>query len=151
MKESYFGKTFEGNECSKLMTKICDDKFNINIPALKNHLIAIKKFNDVRKKMLGNELKKGWEQSIKDFHKAYNEVPKITKPLKAHILFAHCEEYIKIYGRYKGLGFYSEQTGEAIHQKFETVFTKYKIKNINDNQFGERLRRAVVEFSSTYL
>ena len=89
--------------------------------------------------------------SIKDFHKAYNEVPKITKLLKAYILFAHCKEYVKMYGRYKGLGFYSEKTGEAIHQKFEIFFTKYKIKNTDDNQFGERRRRAVVEFSSTYL
>ena len=49
------------------------------------------------------------------------------------------------------MGFYSEQTGESVHHKFELVSNKNKMKSTNDDQYGEKLRKAVVEFSSTRL
>ena len=101
--------------------------------------------------MFGTQLETGWKKSFKDFIYAYQQIPNITKPLKVHILIAHLGEYIEKYGNNKGLGFYSEQTGEAVHQKFETIFAKYCIKNIYSEQYGQNLLKAVVEFSSSHI
>ena len=73
----------------------------------------------------------------------------LTLRLAFHVLRAHLCEFIEIYGNNKGLGFYSEQTGEAAHQKFEKIFAKYCIKNIYSQKYGQNLRKAVVEFNSS--
>ena len=42
VKESYWGKTFEGNECVKLMKKITfEDELLFNITEIKHHIKAI--------------------------------------------------------------------------------------------------------------
>ena len=46
---------------------------------------------------------------------------------------------------------FSEQTGEAIHKTFEYIFEKYKMKNIHSEKYGEQLKKAVVDFSSTHV
>ena len=99
----------------------------------------------------GNELKPEWKKSLNDFANAYKEIPNITIPLKIHILLAHVVEYLEKYGNNKGLGFYSEQTGEALHQKFEPIFNKYKIKDINADNYGKHLEKAVVDFRSDHI
>ena len=81
------------------------------------------------------------------FSHAYQNIPNINSPLKVHVLLAHLCEFIEKYSNGKGLGFYSKQTGEAIHQKFEPVLNKYQIKNIFSEQYGQRLLKAVIEFS----
>ena len=152
VKESYWGKTFEGNECVKLMKKITfEDELLSNITEIKHHIKAITIFNNLRIQMFGTTLQQGWEKTMSEFNKAYQSIPGITKPLKIHILLSHCTDFLKLYGQGKGLGFFSEQTGEAVHQKFEPIFDKYKMKNIHSEQYGQRLRKAVVEFSSTHV
>ena len=99
--------------------------------------------------MFGTKLEAEWKKSLNDFAYAYQKI--ITKTLKIHILIAHLCEFIETYGNNKGLGFYSEQTGEAIHHKFETIFAKYCIKNIYSEQYAQNLRKAVVEVSSSHL
>ena len=82
---------------------------------------------------------------------AYGRIPGISNPLKMHILSAHCKTFISLYGKGKGLGFYSEQTGEAIHKKFDTTFGKYRMKNIKADDYGNYLLRAVIDFSSMHI
>ena len=53
MKESYWGNTFEGNECTKLMNRISANVTPLsNLPGIDNHIKLIKPFNDVRKSYL---------------------------------------------------------------------------------------------------
>ena len=150
IKESYWGCTFEGNECCKLLSRINPSvpPF-LNILEIKKHANALEKFNKLRIEIFGMNINDNWQEALMNFKYAYNEIPNITKPLKLHILFNHVEEFILKYGSGKGLGFYSEQTGESIHQKFAQLFNKYKMKNIESEQYGPRLKKAVVEFSST--
>ena len=107
--------------------------------------------DNVRKKVFGTKLEAGWKEAIRDFPYAYKQIPNITKPLKIHIVIAHVCDFIEKFGNGRGLGFYSEQTGEALHQKFETIFSKYRIKNIYSEIYGQKLYKAVVEFSSIHL
>ena len=149
-RESYHAKIFEGNESARLMDKITNDEISclVNLPEIKPHIEAIRNFNTLRKKAFGQQLESGWKIALDKFNISYKNIPNITKPLKVHILLAHLQEFIEKYGKNKGLGFYSEQTGEAVHQKFEKIFGKYFIKNIISEQYGKHLHKAVVEFSS---
>ena len=152
VREAYHGKTFEGNECAKLMNKItADDDLLSNLKGIERHIKALQILNNLRKQMFGTTLIQGWKTSLIEFNKVYQNIPNITKPVKLHILLSHCDEFLNLYGLGKGLGFFSEQTGEAVHYKFETIFRKYKIKNIHSETYGQRLRKAVVEFSSTHI
>ena len=116
-----------------------------------HHVKAIKDLNTVRMKVFGNNLVSGWKKSLQDFEFSYKKIPDITKPLKVHVLTAHVSDFIEQYGKSKALGFYSEQTGEAVHQKFESIFSKYAIKNIYCDKYGQNLYKAVVEFSSSHI
>ena len=154
MRESYWSKTFEGNECAKLMTKISsstDVQPLLTLPGIEAHIEAIKKFNSVRVNVFGNILHENWNDIIDKFVLAYGRIPGISNPLKMHILSAHCKTFITLYGKGKGLGFYSEQTGEAIHKKFDTTFGKYRMKNIKADDYGNYLLRAVIDFSSMHI
>ena len=153
IRESYHGKTFEGNECGKLMTKIDSDEglYLANIPEFEHHIQSIKEFNTLRKKAFGAQLKPGWKISLEKFDISYRKIPNITKPLKVHIILAHLSEFIEQYGENKGLGLFSEQTGEAVHQNFDIFFAKYCIKTIYADQYGQHLHKAVVEFSSSHI
>ena len=64
MREEYWGKTFEGNECAKLMNKIESDCTQLStLPGTRYHIDALKKFNNVRKQVFGKELCVTWEKS----------------------------------------------------------------------------------------
>ena len=152
MKESYWGKTFEGNECAKLMNRISTSDTPLsNLSGVENHITAIKAFNEVRNNVFGTELKSGWKESLKNFRKSYSTIKNISRPLKVHILSCHVEDFVNEYSNGKGLGFYSEQTGESIHAKFEPCFNNYKMKNKDSLKYGKRLMNAVVEFSSMHV
>ena len=152
MREEYWGETFEGNECATLMNKIESDCTQLSdLPGINYHIDALKKFNNVRKQVFGTELGVTWETSLREFKVAFTNIPNITKPLKVHVLLAHCKEFIDRYGKGKGLGFFSEQTGESIHQKFEPIFQRYKIDNTDSEKYGYHLLDAVVTFSTLNL
>ena len=146
VKESYWGHTFEGN--GKISSLDIPDSIASNI---QTHIAALKKFNEVKTKYLELNLHL-WKKTLDEFKNIYLELENITVPPKVHILFNHVEEYISKFGiDQKGLGFYSEQTGESVHQKFEQTFSKYKIENTNAENYGLRLRKVVVEFSSLHI
>ena len=57
VKESYHGKTFEGNDCSKLMAKIGEeDELLPNLTAIEHHIKAFKILNKLRIQMFGTPL-----------------------------------------------------------------------------------------------
>ena len=123
------------------MNKIKNDSTKLYyLPDTKYHIDTLKKINNLRKQVFGTELR--------EFEIAYNKIPNITKPLKIHVLLVHCKTFFDECGKGKGLGFFSEQTDESIHQKFKPIFQRYKIKSIDSEKYGSHLLDAVVAFSS---
>ena len=59
----------------------------------------------------------------------------------------HLEDCLDALPNNKGLGFLSEQAGEAVHREFLKHWSKFKA-NLLTESYPERLRKAVVEFSS---
>ena len=74
----------------------------------------------------------------------------ISTTLKIHALIEHLEHCLYFLDN-DGLGLWSEQCGEAIHREFLKQWKKYAVNSIDHEFYGERLKRAVVEFSSAHL
>ena len=131
------------------MNKIENDSTKLYyLSDTKYHIDTSKKINNLRKQVFGTELSLTWETSLREFEIAYNKISNITKPLKVHVLVVICKTFIDECGKGKGLGFFSKQTGESIHQKFKPIFQRYKIKSIDSKKYGSHLLDAVVAFSS---
>ena len=67
IKESYWGKTFEGNECVKLLNRINrEEGYQLsNLPDTSYHIYELNKFNNLRIQVFGTELDVGWKKSLK--------------------------------------------------------------------------------------
>ena len=75
MREEYWGKTFEGNECVKLENKVESDCTELSyLPGTKYHIDALKKFNNLRKQVFGTELGVTWHQKFKPIFQRYKRV-----------------------------------------------------------------------------
>ena len=109
VRESYWGKTFEGNECVKLLTNIEKENrsLRLSLPGADTHIEALRKFNVLRKLAFGNTIDAGWKISLNEFACAYKSIIGITKPLKIHMLLDHCSEFLEKYSDNKGLVFFS--------------------------------------------
>ena len=88
--------------------------------------------------------------NIKDLNRLY-EGTEMNETLKIHVVLHHTEHCLANLDDNRGLGMVSEQAGESIHRVFMTYWNRYKINLISDQSYPERLKRAVVEFSSRHL
>ena len=68
---------------------------------------------------------------------------------KLHALVYHVGEFCLLTGR--GVGPWSEQTGESIHHDFSKTWEKCKIKDIDHPLYGEQLLKAVIMYNSQHL
>ena len=55
--------------------------------------------NSVRVNVFGNILHENWNNIIDQFVLAYGRAPGISNPSKVHILSAHCNTFISLYGK----------------------------------------------------
>ena len=71
---------------------------------------------------------------------------KVSITNKCHIAITHVQQTIQRTG--KALGEFSEQVVEATHQKFNTVWQWYKVKNLECIYHGLNFFKAVNHFNS---
>ena len=64
-----------------------------------------------------------------------------------HAVFFHVEDFCEVVGM--GLGPWSEQATESLHADFNKVWTRYKVRDIENEKFG--LFEAVVAYNSQHL
>ena len=67
----------------------------------------------------------------------------ISIPLKVHVLESHAVEFLKDMGEQFGLGFYSEQSYEAMHKKLRERWFTTPVKE-DHPQYGPKLKALVV-------
>ena len=84
---------------------------------------ALEALNSVVVACFGKELEPDFEDKIGKFKQSYLELD-INVTSKAHILFAHTPEFIRLTGR--SLSIYAEQAGESSHADFDACWCKYK-------------------------
>lgn len=155
--KSYHGEVFEGNACRKLVKeadKLMDPDIYINVGSL-----AILPFVNAFKSMnavvdccfTSGKVRTGLEAHLsklnKDF-KALNMLNDVSETLKIHVLRAHVEQCLEFIEHGKGLGYWSEQTGESLHREFLLIWERYKLSSLENELYETNLLTAVIEFSS---
>ena len=83
-----------------------------------------------------------YENYIKQFMTTYRSLP-ISIPLKLHVLESHAVEFLKDMGEQFGLGFFSEQSYEAMHKKQKANWGTTPLRE-DHPEYGPKLKALVV-------
>ena len=144
-RSDYWNGTLEGNSGSRLLDNLEDIQFPKKSMKLVNALIALK---HVKEKCLGNVRKQGWQDSIRNFRKAWHDTG-LSWSLKSHILSGHYEEYFNNYESIAdaGAAISSEQSGEMLHSRLQRVWD-LRFKTRADNSlYPQRLVDCMVTYN----
>lgn len=154
---NYHGEAFEGNACRELLKnsekldnpEIYGDVGKIGVMPF---ISAFQSMNKVVKNCFSTRRcdDLALERLLHELKKMVLATGVSITP-KLHILLDHLRESLDFLDDNVGLGFWSEQAGESIHHEFVQIWNKYKVKSPNNPSYGPRLKRTVVEFSSTHI
>ena len=152
VREKYFSKTFEGNECKKLLD---------NIPVLEQICVdmsasqkvwkivsAFKSFKSVVESCFGQELKPSFGEDIAKFTGDYMAIGIRITP-KVHIVMDHVSEFCSSWNC--GLGRFSEQSSEGVHREFRRYWERHLIKDTSATRYGPNLLQTVLEYTATHI
>lgn len=154
--QNYHGDVFEGNACRKLI-KSADCLLSRDVLGEISPLIVIPFVNTFKTmdKIVGacfsvrqvdsTDLEKNICELKKNF-----EATGVSESLKIHVLLFHIQHSLSFLNG-SGLGLWSEQAGESVHHDFMKYWSKYILNNIHDVRYGDRLCKAVVEYSSRHI
>ena len=160
--QTYHGgkKGLNGNSCKKLLANASTfisrgkdlpdscNKDRINAAAKTMSL-----FNSVVDSSFTNLVEEGWEDAIIKFCSSYRALDEITYPPKYHLVEDHLKQFLERRWAqnpdYKGfgLGYWSEQQFEAVHNKFTDFWDRYKVGKDHE-EFGERLLTCVMSWGA---
>ena len=147
-KEDYHGGTFAGNACRKLLKNVARLEA-LNIPEkYKKFVTTFNSFNNVVSACYGNKLDEDYLQKIKIFAEDYFRLGISITP-KVHAVIYHIPEFCEMTGR--GLGPWSEQTGESVHSDFNKMWKLFKVNKEDTKMYGDSLLRAVQMYNSQHL
>lgn len=140
------GAGFNGNACKKLLDRLDVLRASCPIGCLK-FVKALDDFQSVVKSCFGQHLDPNFEISLLNFKDSFLDLNVSVTP-KIHAVFYHVGDFCRKHQ--KALGFYSEQTMEAVHFEFKSFWSKYKL-NINHPEYSNNLLRAVREFNALHV
>ncbi|CAH1104321.1 unnamed protein product [Psylliodes chrysocephalus] len=150
--KGYHGEVFEENACRILLkeaerlndTEICQECGYFRI-------FPFKKMDQLVENCFCVERGPcNVEKLVGDLHKAV-ESTGVSITLKLHVILTHLKGSLEFLNANTGLGLWSEQAGESVHHEFLKYWDRYKINAIDAPSYGEKLRRAVAEFSSLHI
>ena len=110
---------------------------------------AFNTYNNVVKALYNSKLQDpevDVDKLIESSRTAYLKTGASMTP-KAHVAFTHTKEALN-FAHGHNLGYVSEQSGEALHQRFDKVWKRYKVSSEISDQYGPNLLKSVVDFSS---
>ena len=142
---------FVGQQAKKLLKKVpeLEQKLNTTIvdpqklQLAGKFILALKQFSLVKDACFGQTLDvQNYETYIKQFMTTYRSLP-ISIPLKLHVLESHAVEFLKDMGEQFGLGFFSEQSYEAMHKKQKANWGTTPLRE-DHPEYGPKLKALVV-------
>ena len=153
----YQGEKFEGNGGRTLLksSHVLQDKETIGTEVhpivVQSYVAVFQALDKIISACFGSHpVKEDIANLLSHFSKTYLGLG-ISVTLKVHVIIAHlipCLMSLKG----QGLGIYSTQAGESIHKEFNQKFwVRYKVNSLNYPDYGKRLLKATVDFSSKHL
>ena len=157
IRRGYHGGQFDGNNCKKILDRL--DDLEVKCPKSCLPLIELlRSFRPIVSGCFGNELDDHYRDLITEFRskfvktKAYVESLNMNLHLnvtwKVHVIIVHLPQFLDQSGC--GMARYSEQCGESVHHIMKKVLSRFRTDEKHPRH-GERLMRAVVEFSTERL
>ena len=144
-KDEYYGGTFNGNSCRKLL-KNTDLLRSICPPIGLKYVSVFQAFNNVVESCYGDYLSPDFENHINEFKHAYDALEIPVTP-KVHCVYYHVSQFCIKYSC--GLGKHSEQASESVHAHFKSTWAKYKVPKSHP-EYAVNLLKAVKEFNCTH-
>lgn len=150
--ENYHGLGFEGNECKRLLESLpvlYDMMTSDDIEVLRPYLRILESFKDV------NHLVHEKEVDIRKLHDAIEEFglawkdSGVSLTTKVHLIIDHLEDFVRTWGGSR-MELFSEQAHEAAHAEFQKIWSKYRVKEVSNPMFINRLHRAVLDFNGSH-
>ena len=157
MRRGYHGGQFDGNNAKKILERL--DDLEESCPSSCAPLVdLLRSFKPIVSGCFGHVLDPNYHDLITSFKSQFLETQRYVESLdsnvhlnvtwKVHTLVVHLPKFLDIVGC--GLARYSEQCGESVHHIIKKVLARFKTEETNPKH-GERLKRAVVEFSTERL
>ena len=159
VRKSYQGAhALEGNQSSMFLKKLPQLEQAImkesnqlmieGIPLLE----SLKCFSKVKEACFGQELHDGYEDCINQFSKVYRSLDNMTITPKVHIVQHHLVDFFQQGNEIvHGLGWYSEQSFEAMHHDMKEEWERLKICDPNHPDFAQRLFDFVVAYNARHM
>ena len=150
----HHGGEFNGNQCSRLLSKIEWIKDLIHIENLDSKVSdvydAFNTYSQVKSACFGQQLDLNYKGYIEKFGEAYIKLGKGIPP-KVHGILAHVDQFLSL-NPGKALGFWSEQASESVHYDFSTLWINGSYKRaISHDQYESRLLKCVVTYNSRHI
>ena len=152
------GRATEGNQSSKFLKKL--PHLEQAILKESNELVleatplleSLKAFSKVKDACFGQELHEEYIDFIKHFSSVYRSLNNMTITPKIHIVEHHLVDFFEQMGETgHGLGWYSEQSFEAMHSDMKEEWNRVKISDPNHPDFGKRLFDFVVAYNARHI
>lgn len=155
--QNYHGEIFEGNACRKMIKNsdflLSRDMLGDTSPLIiVPYVTCLKLMDKIVNSCFSNAQKVDsleLQKNICDLRKSFASTG-VSVTLKVHVLLNHVLDALS-YLNGTGLGIWSEQAGESVHHDFLQHWNRYLLNNIDDERYGERLCKAVVEYSSSHV
>lgn len=155
--KNYHGDAFEGNACRMLLKeadKLKDSEIYQAVGIFKI-IPYINAFNAMNKIVnccfTSGKVGPSLDDHIKELDYALKSIQKLSRTLKIHIILTHIKESLLFIENNNGLGFWSEQSGEAVHHDFLKFWENYKVTSMHHESYSTQLLKAVTEFSSLHI
>lgn len=145
-REAYHGGSFTGNSCRKLL-KGLDVLQELCPSSCTNFVLAFQSLREVVESSFSKTLYPDYVRKITTFKESFEDLGINITP-KLHAIFFHIKDFCSRHP--SGLGNWSEQSFESVHQDFHHTWMKYKVPDQHE-KFPEQLLRAVTEYNSRHL
>ena len=115
---------------------------------------CLRSFSQLVHNCFGVKLNGNFETSLRQFKEKYMAL-EITIIPKAHIIFEHVGEFIKIINGDQneekvGLGYFSEQSFESMHHDVKIQWERVKVPT-SHKDFGPKLKSFVTSYNSRHI
>ena len=148
IKDPFNNKDYNGNYCEKILKNLDLLEKNVN-HELKPFSEVLQAIKDIKDSCFGPKLNPNYQTAIDRFEKCWYEIYiefDISFSNKCHVLIEHVPQAIQ--RTVKSLYHSSEQVVEASHAKFDKMWDRYKVLDLERDSHGTSLLRCVVDFNS---
>ena len=157
MRRGYHGGGFDGNNSKKVLDRL--ESLEEQVPLSCLPLVdLLRSFRPIVSGCFGSTLDPEYPRLFREFKdsflKAQEHIQNVDADVslrvswKLHIAMIHMPQFFDRTGQ--SMSRFSEQTGEAVHHKMREIMARFRVDEDNPKH-GERLKRAVVEFSTERL